>query len=259
MRISKIYRGFYLPKINVFGEGEGDGGGTGGGTNTETPKMFTQEQVNAFIKADKDKTKKDNEKLLSDFNKLKEEGLTKENLDFLQGRIAELENEGKTKEQIAEEKRSRLSKDYESKLAAKTSEADSWKNNYTSYRLETEIKFAATDKKARNPDQVLAILKPHTSLREVLGDDKKPTGSFDTRVKWQDKDKDGNPITLDLSVTEAVNRMFESESHANLFDSGTNGGLGGFNSSSRKPGEKDPSDMTGEEYIAWRKKKKAGR
>jgi len=259
MRLSKIYRGFHLPKINVFGEGEGDGGGGDTNTNTETPKMFTQEQVNAFIKADKDKAKKDNEQLLQRFNRLKEEGLTKENLDFLQGRISELENEGKTKEQIAEEKRTKLTRDYETKLSAKSQEADFWKNNYTTYRLDTEIKLAATNKKARNPEQVLAILKPQTSFREVLGEDKKPTGSFDTRVKWNDKDKDGQPITLDLSVTEAIDRMFESESHANLFDSGTSGGLGGFTSTSRKPGEKDPSEMTGDEYLAWRKKKKAGK
>lgn len=258
MRLFQIYRRPYVPKINVFGEGEGDGGGDTNTENNNPPagKLFTQEDVNRLMKQDKDKTKKDNEKLLGELKKFHDQGLTPDLKESFQARIAELENQGKTQEQIAKERQDKLAKEYETKLSSKSQEADFWKNNYTTYRQDSEIKDAATKKKARNAEQVLAILKPHTSFREIMGDDKKPTGSFDTRVNWRDKDKDGNPITLDLSVTEAVDRMAESADHANLFDSGTNGGLGGFSAPGRKNGEKDPSEMSGEEYLAWRKKNK---
>lgn len=264
MRLFQIYRRPYVPKINVFGEGEEDGGGTNNEQNNQNndqndqnTKKFSQADVNRMINQDKDKTKKDNARLLAELRSFQERGFTQENLEALQGRITELENLGKTQEQIANERQQKLSKDYENKLTSKTQEAESWKNNYITYRLDSEIKSAAANKKARNADQVLAILKPNSSIREVLGDDKKPTGSFDTRVKWREVDKDGKPIELDLSITEAVDRMAESPDHANLFDSGTNGGLGGFNSPGRKNGEKDPGDMTMDEYMAWRKKNKA--
>lgn len=259
MQVSKIYRRYsFVPKINVFGEGEEDGGGNTDTDPSLTEKKFSQADLNKYIKQDKDKTKKDNEKLLQELKMFKEQGLTPEIKESFQARITELENQGKTQEQIAKERQDKLAKEYETKLTTKSQEAEFWKNNYTTYRLDSEIKDAAGKKKARNPDQVLAILKPNTSFREIMGEDKKPTGSFDTRVKWNDKDKDGQPITLDLSITEAIDRMAESESHANLFDSGTNGGLGGFNSPGRKNGERDPGDMTPEEYMAWRKKRIKG-
>jgi hypothetical protein len=219
--------------------------------NKETPKvrLFTQEEVNKIVNQDKDKAKKERDNLLNQLKTLQEQGLTKDNLESLQARIDELTNEGKSREQLAKEKEDRLIRQYTTDIEKHKGSSERWQKLYADTRIDTEIFQAAGSKKARNPDQIRAILKPLVSLREDLGEDKKPTGTYTPRVKWSEKDKEGNPVVLDLSVTEAVSRMYESEDHANLFDSGGTGGLGNYSGTTKPGGKKDLSELTPEEYY----------
>lgn len=255
-------------KINIFREGDetpppGDGeqnNQQGNQQQQQKPKMFTQEEVNRMMKADKDRAKKENEQLASQLRSLNEQGLTPENIGALQSRIEELENFGKSQEQLAKEAQAKLQKKYDAELATAKSGEATWKKNYEDYRLDTEIKTAARDKKARNADQVHAILRSRAVLRPILDDSKKPTGQYDTRVLWNEKGENGEDVSLELSVTDAVARMFDSPDHANLFESGSVGGIGGYqNASGTKGKQKDPGDMSMDEYNAWRDAQKKKR
>lgn len=259
MKLKNSIRFGSIYKIAREGEGGGEGG-EGGGTGTGTPpaatgKVFTQEQVNAMMKADKDRAKKENERLLGQLQSYAENGLTAENMQSLQSKIDELTNEGKSKETLAKEAQDKLSKQYAKEKEALLTDNKKWRGQYEQYRLETEIVSAAVVKKARNPKQVQAILGPISYFREELGEDKKPTGSYTPRIKMTERDKDGNEVQLDLTVTEAVERLSQTEEHANLFDSGASGGLGSYNGSSqsKKPG--DTSNLNVSDYYAERKKR----
>ena len=55
------------------------------------------------------------------------------------------------------------------------------------------------------------------------------------KVEFSDTDKEGKPVTLDLTIAEAVKRMSEMDEYANLFKSEGTGGVGGVNRGSSKP------------------------
>lgn len=249
-RFARIYQ--------IAREGEGDPPAP---EPTPTPapnKTFTQEQVNAMIKADKDRAKKDNEKLLAQLQTFAEQGLTTENLQSLQSRIDELTNEGKSKETLAKEAQDKLTKQHKTELEKAQGEGKKWRSQYEKYRLESEIASAAAAKKARNPKQVQSLLGPLSYFREELGEDKKPTGEYTPRVKMTERDKDGLEVLLDLTVTEAVDRLSQSEEHLNLFDSGAAGGLGSYNGNSnhKKGTPGDLSNLPMNDYYRERQKRR---
>lgn len=250
----------YIYKIAREGEG-GSGDGGDGGTTTTPPvvKTFTQEQVNAMMKADKDRAKKERDQLIQELQNYKDNGLTTENLSSLQARIDELQNEGKSKETLAKEAQDKLVKTHQKEKESLLSENKKWKNQYESYRLKTEIVTAAANKKARNPTQVEAILGPLSYFREDMGEDKKPTGTYTPRIKMTERDKDGTEVQLDLTVTEAVERLSQSEEHMNLFDSGASGGMGGYNGSNPNKRPSDTSNLPMSDYYAERRKRMQGK
>lgn len=199
-------------------EGVGDGS-----------RRYTQDEVNRMVKADKDKAKKERDQYLQDLEALKAQGLTPENLDSLNARIETLQNEGKTKDQLAAEERGKLEKKLNGEITKRDGETKLWRGKYETYRSQTEILTAAAAAKAHNPTQVYQILRPDTFMVEETGADGKPTGEFVPRVKFKDADDKGQPVTLDLTVADAIKRMTEMEIHQNLFDSGGSSGLGGRN------------------------------
>ncbi len=76
----------------------------------------------------------------------------------------------------------------------------------------------------------------HTRLVEDLDAEGRSTGEFIPKVKFNDTDAEGKPITLDLTAKEAVKRMKElPERFGNLFKSNLSGGLGGSQSVGNKP------------------------
>jgi hypothetical protein len=220
---------------------------------TKTGKLFTQDEVNRMIKNDKDKSRRERDDYLNELTKLRDQGITGENLDALNKRIEQLTNEGKTKEQLAKEAADKSNKAWQKKLSDAEAIGAKWKGEYETYRKQTEIFSAATANKAYNPEQVYQIIRGSTSLVDETTEDGKPTGKLVARVKLTDVDKDGKPVDLDLSVSEAVKRMTEMPVHANLFASAASGGLGGGNHNRNGSGGNTiPTDM--EAYMKCRGK-----
>lgn len=225
-------------------------------TKTETKagdKKFTQEELNKFLAEDRRKNQKNRDDLLKQLNDIKENAtLTKKQKEDLEGRIEQLQNETLSAQELAKKDREKIQKEYEKKESALIKDRDYWKNTYQTEKVERELLDAAIANKALNPKQLVSILRPDSKLVEVLKDGK-PTGAWETRVTLHDKGEDGSAIVLELPATETVKRMSEMEQHYNLFNSGVNGGFGGFNNSGGSVslrGTKPPKDHA--QYIKWR-------
>lgn len=242
----------------IFRDGEGAGGGGGGGGGEgggNAEKKFTQDDVNRFLAEDRRKAQQKNQELVTQLTALKEGAtLTQKERDELQARIEQLQNEHLTKEEQAQREFTKKLTAAETTLKTAQAEVDAWRSRYTDATIEREITDAAVQHDAFSPTQIVALLRQNTRLVEEL-DGGKPTGRFGAKVKFSDI-KDGQPITLELTVAEAVKRMTElPERFGNLFKNKATGGVGGGNSpgsdSSGKPPVNDPAA-----YREWRKKHK---
>jgi hypothetical protein len=113
----------------------------------------------------------------------------------------------------------------------------------------------AVKAEAFSAGQLVELLEGRARLVEEMDAEGNPIpDSFIVKVKFKDTDKQGNAVTLDLSVAEVIKRMKEKpEEFGNLFKSGVSGGLGGTaGPNPRRDNSKPPSDPA--EYREWRKK-----
>ncbi|KKK45456.1 hypothetical protein LCGC14_3165440, partial [marine sediment metagenome] len=136
-----------------------------------------------------------------------------------------------------------------------TADRDSWKKLFTNSTIERSITDAAASSNAFSPRQIVAILGRDTQLVEVLDSEGKPTGSLEPKVRFSDKDKEGKPVTLELSPDEAVKRMREMDEYLNLF---RGDGAGGAGLRSQPGGKKPDLKNLAQDPVAWRKARKEG-
>jgi len=202
---------------------QGNGGGDGG-----QGKSFSQDEVNKFLAEDRRKHNTKLQEALNELNALKAKAsLTNTERSELDGRIETLQNELLTKDQLAKKNEEKMRKDYQKTLEGLSTERDSWKTRYETETIVRSITDASIASGAINPKQIVAILRPNTRLVEVLDEEGKPNGELVPKVKFSDTDKDGNPITLELSVSDTVKRMTDMDDYLNLFVSTGSAGVGG--------------------------------
>ena len=221
-------------------------------------KTFTQDDVNKFLAEERRKAQKGNERTVKELETLrKTANLTTEEKEKLEIRIEDLKNEFLSKEELAKKETKKEADKTKRQLEDLVTERDRWKNLFTSSTIERELVSAAAAD-AYNPDQILKILKPDTRLTEELdAETGQPTGKLIPKVKFVGKDKDGKPVQLDLSATEAIKQMKEMQEYGNLFRSGANGGLGGNNAITLNLTKGEiPTDPRA--YREWRKKNPLG-
>jgi hypothetical protein len=261
-----VYEGDDSGESDGGGSGSGDdtlsgGGGGSGGGGTEQEKKFSQADINKFLAEDRKKHQKQRDDTVKQLENLrKSQSLTAKERDELTARIEEIQNQALSKEELAKKERDKILNDHKAELTKAVSERDTWKNRYNSETTVRAITDAAVDNDAINPRLVVAFLQPNTRLVEDLDDEGKPAGTFTARVKFQDADKEGKPINLDLTVPEAVKRMREiTDQFGSLFKTSSQGGVGGS-------GNADAKNKSGEslrelmsdpvKYREWRKKNK---
>jgi hypothetical protein len=218
--------------------------------NNEPPRTFTQEDVNRFLAEEKKKTRGQTENLIKELEVLKKsKGLSEQEKVTLSQKIDELNNQLLTKDQLLEKERSKLQREHTEIIQKERDEKENWRNRYTESTIIRSIVDAASDAGAYNTEQIVALLKSNARLVEDTDSEGNSIGTFTPRVKFRDTDKDGKPVTLDLSIEEAVKRMKDlPEKYGNLFKVNLNGGLGGNGSTTgNKP--LDPSRIkTMEQY-----------
>lgn len=245
------------------GDGGGDGGDGGGdgGDGKSADKTFTQDQVNKFLAEEKRKGQVSTQKALSELEALKKRSnLNSEERKELDGRIEQLQNAILTKDELAKKEKDKVSTEHKTKIDEMTTDRDMWKGKYTGSTINRDITDASVDNNAFSPKQIVALLRPDTQLVEDLDAEGKPTGELVPKVTFKTKDDDDKPVTLTLTIPEAVKRMSEMDEYGNLFHTDGTGGIG----SRSKPGKggsdkDDAAELAKTDPVKYRQLRKEGK
>ncbi len=219
---------------------------------------ISQKKLNDILAIERKKHQDQQQKAIDQLEQAKKaKGLSDKEKTDLAAQIDDLKNSLLTKEQLAAQEKKKVQEELSGKVKAEQERADrNWKL-YESSTIQREITDAAVEHEAFRPSQLIRHLKDQTSLVEDKDPESGQTlGTYSTRVKFPDV-KDGKPITLDLTVKEAVKRMKDlPEEYGNLFKSGVSGGLGGSNGSGLGGGNDSEPPADPAKYRAWREKQK---
>lgn len=218
-------------------------------------KLFTPEQQDAVNKIVAEERRKIEGKVAKQVQELetlkKSRNLSDADKATLTSQIDELKATVMTKEQLAAQEKDKLTKESKEREGKLVADRDRYKNLYETSTITRSIVDEAVVAEAFSPSQIVALLQGKTRLAEVTDGDGNPVvDEHVTKVKLSDKDKEGKPVTLDLTVAEAVKWMKDKPEYANLFKSNLAGGLG----ASRSVGGKkiDPKDMDPVRYREYR-------
>ena len=221
-------------------------------------KTFTQEDLNKILATEKRKHLENQQKMVAELDALKEKSsLTSEQRKTLDQRIEALQDEMMTKEELASKEKQKMEQTHKKIVEDLQNEKESWRSRYTNSTIVRSITDAAATHDAYSPRQIVAILKTLTRLEDAIDTDGKATGDLVPKVKFPDIDKDGKPITLDLTPEAAVKRMSEIDEYLNLFKGKGTGGVGGSSGS----GSGKPVDIVtlAKDPAKFREAKKAGK
>jgi len=217
--------------------------------------LFSQEEVNTFLAKDKVKHQEAHQKTLDELNLIKKRtDLNAEERAELEKRIEETQLSLKSREEVAQQEREKLVKNHKKDLDGLTKDRDNWHSLYKTSTIETAITNAAVQNEAFAPSQIISFLKPKTRIIEALDDKGKPTGSWIPEVTFEDT-KDGKPLILKLSTSDAVKRMKEMDEHANLFKGE---GQSGINRLQQIKGKDLDTAALAKDPAAYRKARKEG-
>jgi hypothetical protein len=243
------------------GTGGGSSGGTGsGGTGGEPPKTFTQDQVNTMLAEDRRKHKQQNDETIKRLETLQRQaGLSEQQKTDLQKRIDEISAASLSKEELAAKEQQKLKDEHRVSLTAMTADRDSWRSRHDVAMIQRTLIDEAVRAEAISPEQVVAMLSPNTRVVEVLNAQGEPTGQYVPKIKFADTDKEGKPVTLELTGQEAVKRMKDDTNRfGNLFKGTAAAGLGTGRTDAARGGQGDnlenAANESPEKYRAMRKK-----
>ena len=199
-----------------------------------------QEHINSLLAEERRKQQESLQKAVAEVTALRTRvKLSDSERKDLDKRLEVIQQETLTKGELSKREHEKALNKLQTERDDVTKDRDSWKTRFVDTQINNTIMQAATSGKAYNPRQFLAILKPQTQLEEVCDSEGNPTGDFVPKVTFQDVDKEKKPITLKLSVEDALKRMADMDEFANLFANEGSGGLG-----HRSPGSHQDTDIT---------------
>jgi hypothetical protein len=240
------------------GAGAAAGAGAGAGASGTPDKKFSQDEVNRFVAEERRKNSENARALATELEALKtQKNLSSEDRASYEARISELQTQFMTKEEIAKQKEKKLSEDAKKASDTLTAERDGWKTRFEKSSITRAITSAALKHEAFNESQIVAIVGPGAHLAEMLDSEGKPTGEFEVKVKFTDAGADGKPVTLDLTVEDAVKRLSEKDEFANLFRGKGTGGTGGRGGRSNQ--ETDPVALAKSNPAKYMELRKSGK
>ncbi len=214
------------------GAGDGSGGGGSGGGGSQG---FTQEQVNAFMKKEREKIEakfvvKTREQL-EEINKLREDkDLTESQRNKLDERATSLSAELMTEKERAAAETKAAEKKFGQELDAAKQNGTEWKERFELQMSQTAILASAGKFGVYNAEQLLALVTPHVHVVPVLDSKGKDTGAFTTvvkaTVKSDDEDDKGKLVEKTFTPDEYVEHLKGLKEHQNLFVTTRPGGTG---------------------------------
>ena len=203
-------------------------------------KQFSQEDINRFLADDRRKHATRLQSALDEVNAIKARAqLSDSEREELDGRIQSLQNTLATKEELAKQEQTKMEKKYKEQIDALSTDKKTWQGKYTESTIIRAITDSAVVNNAYVPEQIVAMLRTNTRLIEELDAEGRPTGQLIPRVQFADADKEGKPVTLELSVDEAVKRMKDIDKYTNLFKGDGTGGIGQTSRQKNAAGELD--------------------
>lgn len=221
-------------------------------------KTFTQEQVDKLMAEHRKGLQTQNQELVKQLEEIRSVStLTQQQKDELDARITTLSQQHLTEQQKAAAEFETFKKKVTKDLEATSSEAKQWKGQFESVMVQNAIAAGAVAHKAANSDQMLDLLSSKAKVLPEIDNEGKPTGKFVVKIPVKVVDpKTKQPVILELPAAEAIGKMREDASNANLFLFDGKAGLGGNNHPSGKTGTggtPDFASMKTEEYIKWKK------
>jgi hypothetical protein len=224
---------------------------------TPGDKTYTQKELNDFLAQEKTQAKKNTQALITQLEELKGiKSLSEQQVNDLNAKIEELQNQNLSKEEIAKRDKEKLQKEYEGKLTQATEGQKTWQNRFSNKVIEVDILREAGLNDAYDAEQILDLLRGKARTVELEGEDGKLNGKFLTRVTMDAEDDKGVVKTLDLTAAEAIKLMKEQKKYANLFIVEGTGGVGGGTNRGESPIVKKAADlmkMSDEQYRKFRK------
>ena len=223
--------------------------------NDDDKPTISQKKMNDILKKEKEKYKKDTEKQIQDLESLRtSKNLTEAEKDRLAARIEDLNSSMLTKEEMAAKDRKKLQDEAAEKEKKLTHERDSWKSKFETATIKRAITDGAVKAETFSPPQIVELLQSKARLVPVVDASNNETGEYTTKIQMADKNKEGQPVVLDLDVDQALKTMKDrADEFGNLFKSGVSGGLGASGGAQGAGKDKDPAKMTHPEYLKWRK------
>jgi hypothetical protein len=187
---------------------------------------FTQADIDRARDEARTEFSSEQKKLTDEISALqKKQSLTADERKSYESKIEELRRKNMTADELAEEERQRIKTAWDEERTHLTSRAESAESKYASSSIRRSITDAAVSNEALVPEQLVFILERDAKVVEVEDAEGNKTGRDEVRVAFQGLDKDKNPVTLDLTVDEAVKKMTEMDQYLNLFK-GSEGGIG---------------------------------
>lgn len=226
-------------------------------------KVFKQEDVDKIVADARRKDEAEIQKHTNELKKLKESaGLTKKERDDLQTRIDDLNNQYKTKEQLAAQEIEKTQSKAKEELELERNEKSRWKESFETTTI-TNAVLRTTSADAVNAEIMEDLIRPKSRVVEGKDAEGKPNGLFTVMVKIGITNKKTKTVeVMDLPIDEAIKQMKEDVPRfGNLFKSTIQGGVGGSGGGgSRGTGQAGPLDgetiknMTDAEYVELRKR-----
>lgn len=267
MYVSRPWSACYEGNDSNAGVGAGTGGNSGVGGNPgaaggDPPKMFSQEEVNRIVAADRRKLEEALKKTEQQYQDLlKSQSLTEQERKALQENLSAVQGQLRSKEeQLALEKK-QVEESYASRLQELEKKAAFFETLYRDSTIERALTDAAAKHDAWSALQIVVQLRNQTKMLEET-DPKtgKLTGKFRPMVEMQTV----NPTTGEMesksyTPDDAVKKMKEMpEQFGNLFRPNVVSGIGaGTATGGLMPGQRgkiDLRNMTQEQYLELRAK-----
>lgn len=227
--------------------------GEGNNPPPQDDKKFSQKDVDKIVADERRKQEKKFQDTITQLEALKEnKNLTERQQAELQTRIEEMQTSMLSKEEQAKREQEKIKKESENKINDLTKDRDGWQNRYVTSEIRRSIMDAATEAKAFSPEQLVRLLQHDTKMTQILDEAGKPTDEWIPKVKIVDT-KDGKPVTLELTVPDAIKLMKDQPNkYGNLFESGVSGGLGVSSGAGGGKGDNEPP-RDPVRYREWRK------
>ncbi len=230
---------------------------TPGGETKEPEKTFNQAQLNEVVEKRVAKMKSENRQMLTKFETLQLTLKTdSEGREAMEIEMEDLRQRTLTQDEIQKREAKKAADKYTKDLEVAKSDAETWKSEYNGLRISYEINGASADNKVlpESYEMVEAFLSPNTKLVELRDGEGVGTGKYESMVDFSDVDSEGKPIVAQMTVPAVLKRMSElPEKYGNLFEGQKISGTGGSSGSSGPTGKVDPSKMSTEDYIKYRK------